>query len=64
MFNCHHGFDPNYKTLEVKGPSGPQLLVCGPSGLLDFVLHALRALRPCDPCKCVHDACIHYVMYV
>ena len=20
-----------------------------PSGLLDFVLHALRALRPCDP---------------
>ena len=21
----------------------------GPSGLLDFVLRALRALRPCDP---------------
>ena len=27
-------------------PFGPAL---GPSGLLDFVLHALRALRPCDP---------------
>ena len=24
-------------------------LALGPSGLLDFVLHALRALRPCDP---------------
>ena len=24
-------------------------LVGGPSVLLDFVLHALRALRPCDP---------------
>ena len=32
-----------------RGPSGPQLLVCGPLGLLDFVLRALRALRPCDP---------------
>ena len=28
---------------------GPQLLVGGPSGRLDFVLRALRALRPCDP---------------
>ena len=27
-------------------PFGPGL---GPSGLLDNVLHALRALRPCDP---------------
>ena len=27
-------------------PFGPAL---GPSGLLDFILHALRALRPCDP---------------
>ena len=44
-----------YYILEVKGPSGPQLLVCGPSGLLDFVLRALRALRPCDPRRCVHD---------
>ena len=26
-------------------PFGPAF---GPSGLLDFVLHALRALRPCD----------------
>ena len=26
----------------------PRLLGCGPSGLLDNVLHALRALRPCD----------------
>ena len=27
-------------------PFGPAF---GPSGLLDFVLRALRALRPCDP---------------
>ena len=26
-----------------------RLLVGGPSGLLDFVLRTLRALRPCDP---------------
>ena len=32
--------------LEVRGPSGPQLLVGGPSGWLDFVLRALQALRP------------------
>ena len=38
-----------YTTLEVRGPSGPQLLVGGPLGQLDFVLRALRALRPCDP---------------
>ena len=30
------------KTLQVRGPSGPQLLVGGPSGQLDFVLRALR----------------------
>ena len=35
--------------LEVQGPSGPQLLVVGPSGRLDIVLRALWALRPCDP---------------
>ena len=42
-----------YLQVEVWGPSGPRLLVGGPSGrllaLLDFVLRALRALRPCDP---------------
>ena len=38
-----------YIRLEVRGPSGPQLLVGGPSGHLDFVLRALRALRPCHP---------------
>ena len=38
-----------YAQLEVRGLSGPQLLVGGPSGRLDFVLRALRALRPCDP---------------
>ena len=42
------------KGLEVLGPSGPQLLVCGPSGLLDFVLRAIRALRPCDDGSIVH----------
>ena len=35
-----------YRILEVRGPSGPQLLVGGPSGHLVFVLCALRALRP------------------
>ena len=29
--------------------SFPRLLGCGPWGLLDNFLHALRALRPCDP---------------
>ena len=38
-----------YDEIEVLGPSGAQLLSRGPSGLLDFVLRALRALRPCDP---------------
>ena len=33
-------------------PFGPAL---GPSGLLDFVLRALRALRPCDPRNDVSD---------
>ena len=32
----------NIKKLEVKEPSGP-------SGLLNFILQAHRALRPCDP---------------
>ena len=31
------------------GPFRARLLAGGPSGLLDFVLRALRALRPCDP---------------
>ena len=39
----------NIQILEVLGPSGPQLRVGGPLGLLDFVLRALWALRPCDP---------------
>ena len=44
-----------YNILEVWGPVGPRLLVCGPSagflpfGHLNFVLRALRLLRPCDP---------------
>ena len=28
---------------------GPRLLFGGPLGIVDFVLRALRALRPCDP---------------
>ena len=36
----------HYIKLEVRGS---QLLVCGPSSRLDFVLRALWALRPCDP---------------
>ena len=39
----------NIIRLEVRGPSGPQFLVDGPSGQLDFVLRTLWALRPCDP---------------
>ena len=37
--------------------------VWGTPGLLDFVLRALRALRPCDPrhhydyVRCMYDAC-------
>ena len=38
-----------YIKLEVRGPSGPQLLVGSPSGRLDFVLRTLEALRPFDP---------------
>ena len=39
-----------YLILQVWGhPCGPRLLGCGPSDLLDNVLHALLALRPCDP---------------
>ena len=34
--------------LEVQRPS--VALWAGSSGLLDFVLHALRAIRPCFPC--------------
>ena len=33
-----------YILLEVRGPSGPQLVVGGPSGRLDFVLRALGDL--------------------
>ena len=44
-----YGSGDKYEPWEVLGPSGPRLLGCGPSGLLDNVLHALRALTPCDP---------------
>ena len=43
---CNETHMWNIYILEVRGPSGPQLLVGGPSGRLDFVLRALRALRP------------------
>ena len=38
----------NIVWLEVRGPSGPQLLVGGPSGRLDFVLRALCSPQFCD----------------
>ena len=38
-----------YEPQEAWGTSGPQLLVSGPSGLFDFVLHTLWALRPWGP---------------
>ena len=41
-----------YSLLEVEGLLGPdfKVAVLGPAlGLLDFALHALWALRPCDP---------------
>ena len=40
--------------LEVRGPSGPQLLLGGPSGQLDFVLRALWVLRP----RLTHQMCL------
>ena len=43
-----------YGILEVRGPSEPQLLVDGPWGRLDFVLRALRALRP----RLTHQTCL------
>ena len=50
VFICHDMkfriIPNNIIKLEVRGPSGPQLLVGGLSGRLDFVLRALRALRP------------------
>ena len=39
----------NMKNQKFRCPSGARLLGSGPLGLLDNVLHALRALRPCDP---------------
>ena len=42
--------------LKVSGSVGPRLLVGSPSGLLDFVLYALRALRPCDPRNAALDS--------
>ena len=39
----------NILSQKPKGPSGARLLGSGPSGLLNFVLHALWVLRSCDP---------------
>ena len=41
----------NIKLTKSLGRWRPFGLALGPSGLLDFDLHALRALRPCDPCN-------------
>ena len=41
---------PFYKTRNLGGPPGPTSK-WKPFGPLDFVLRALRALRPCDPRK-------------
>ena len=40
-----------YDHLKSGAPTGPdfKLAALRPFGLLDFVLHALQALRPCDP---------------
>ena len=38
-----------YNRLEVKGPLRGPTSGCTPLGLLDLVLHAHRALRPCYP---------------
>ena len=40
-------------------PFGPAF---GPSGLLDFVLHPLRALRPCDPR--LHPSASHKFLFI
>ena len=50
--NTHVLYQPETEInceLEILGPSGARLLAGGPLGLLDFVLCALQALRPCDP---------------
>ena len=49
LIRARGGSIRNIIRLEVRGPSGPQLLAGGPSGRLDFVLRALWVLRPCDP---------------
>ena len=47
-------------------PFGPAF---GPSGLFDFVLRALRALRPCDPRnsammgQCVRDFVLDFFFF-
>ena len=60
---CHYYSNTaeHYYLLEVKArlrPFGPAL---GPSGLLDNVLHALRALRPCDPCISAIKKCPNFL---
>ena len=43
---------------------GHRLLACGPSGLLDFVLHALRVLRGCVTHTDVSMMHIYCMMHV
>ena len=51
-------------TRSLRGPSGPQLLVCGPSGLLDFVLRALNFVtegRTDEPTVILTRVCMMHV---
>ena len=45
-YRSHRGLGALRAPTSSLRPFGPAF---GPSGLLDFVLRALRALRPCDP---------------
>ena len=56
IYNSIHLIYIHIHVLEVWGPVGPRILVGGPSGLLDIVLRALRALRPCDPRNAALDS--------
>ena len=52
---------PKYKKTRSLGALRAPTYSWRPFGPLDFVLRALRALRPCDPRTCIHAACVHDV---
>ena len=49
VLQCQAPADSVLQLIHINIISGPRLLAGGPSGLLHFVLRALRPLMPCDP---------------